>query len=70
MKKTSLDWEIELLRPIGFKIMDPDGWNRTNYIHSFNEELITRKEFFQRVCMSTCCGDFKKLNDIMHSNIS
>ena len=34
-------------------IMDPDGWDRTNYEFSFNEEMITKEEFTRRLHMST-----------------
>lgn len=53
MKKTSKDWYAEIPSEFGFVIMDPDGWNRKNYEFSFNEELITKKEFFFRVLKST-----------------
>lgn len=35
------------------KILDPDGWDRSNYQFSFYEERITMTEFMRRVCMST-----------------
>lgn len=34
-------------------ILDPDGWDRSNYIYSWEEELITWKEFLKRLSMST-----------------
>lgn len=51
--KTSKDWLesiIEAKRPV---ILDPDGWDRSNYDYSFNEELITKEEFYVRVIHST-----------------
>jgi hypothetical protein len=33
--------------------MDPDGWDRTNYIYSFEVEEITKEEFDKRLSMST-----------------
>jgi hypothetical protein len=48
-KKTSSDWAEEL----GYIIRDPDGWDRKNFQYSFNEELITKKEFYKRVMVST-----------------
>lgn len=54
-KKTSLDWYKEILESHPkFVIMDPDGWDRTNYDFSFNKELITKEEFKNRVFGSTC----------------
>lgn len=51
--KTSNEWikEEEYTEII---IMDPDGWDRQNYEYSFNEELITKEEFFNRLSLSTC----------------
>ena len=52
-KKTSKDWLSDI--PLGRRpiILDPDGWDRKNYNYSFNEELISKEEFFQRLCKST-----------------
>ena len=33
--------------------MDPDGWDRKNYVYSFNEELISEQEFTFRLNKST-----------------
>jgi len=40
--------------------IDPDGWDRNNYEYSFNEELITKDEFMNRIASSTikCNTDF------------
>lgn len=38
----------------GIIIFDPDGWDRSNYDYSWFEELITEKEYLNRVCRSTC----------------
>jgi len=51
-KKTSKEWYS--LRGDNLMILDPDGWDRTNYEYSFNEELITEEEFDYRVMGSTC----------------
>lgn len=48
-KKTSKQWESESY----IKIIDPDGWDRTNFEYSFNEELITYDEFNNRRLRST-----------------
>jgi len=59
MKKTSLEW----MKEINCEILDPDGWDRTNYDYSFNEEKITRKEFNRRLALSTiqCFGELCSL---------
>jgi len=33
-----------------------DGWDRTNFDYSFNQQRITEKEFKQRVVRSTTQG--------------
>ena len=52
MKKTSSEW----IKEYDCEIVDPDGWDRTNYDYSFNEEKITRKEFELRLVRSTILG--------------
>lgn len=37
-----------------FKIMDPDGWDRTNYEFDFKQRLVSRREFLKKVMFSTC----------------
>lgn len=51
--KTSLEWldEDEFNQII---IMDPDGWDRSNYKYSFEEEKISKNEFNKRLMYSTC----------------
>ena len=53
MKKTSKEWYESIPKEKSFKIYDPDGWDRSNYEYSFNEELITKEDFLKRVFMST-----------------
>ena len=48
--KTSEEWYKEYTDG---KILDPDGWDRSNYRYSWYEEKITSKEFEQRAMMST-----------------
>jgi hypothetical protein len=52
--KTSADWNSiwESEFPGSF-VMDPDGWDRSNWQYSWHEELITYEEFLNRVCRST-----------------
>ncbi|AKO61059.1 hypothetical protein AXI76_gp158 [Pseudoalteromonas phage H101] len=48
---TSADWKETLCPEL--VILDPDGWDRSNYEYSFNEELISEKEFIGRLIGST-----------------
>ena len=52
--KTSSDWQ-DILCPKVI-ILDPDGWDRSNYDYSFNEELISEEEFYTRFSKSTTMG--------------
>mgnify|MGYP000008773370 CR=1 FL=1 len=49
--RTSAEWK-QLLAPSTI-ICDPDGWDRSNYEYSFNEELISEEEFNNRLIGST-----------------
>jgi hypothetical protein len=51
IKKSSEDWLKEYP---GLEIMDPDGWDRSNFDESW-AELITEEEFNARVLPSTIC---------------
>lgn len=57
--KTSKEWK-EWKEFDYISIMDPDGWDRKNYDHSFNVEKITLEEFNKRLSMSTCMFKRKK----------
>jgi len=59
-RKTSEEWEKEIPERYKLIILDPDGWDRTNYDYSFREELITKEEFDMRLSNSTisCTTDF------------
>ena len=48
--RTSSDWLA--LNPV-LKIMDPDGWDRSDFIYSFYEEKISLKEFKNRLSKSS-----------------
>ena len=54
---TSHQWQQIHPDPV---VMDPDGWDRTNYQFSWFEELITEGEYFVRRMSSTCMGKIKK----------
>lgn len=51
LKKTSQEWQ-NILSDV--KVIDPDGWDRTNYEYSWKEELITEDEYLRRCGRSTC----------------
>jgi CRISPR/Cas system-associated protein Csx1 len=54
IKKTSKEWYEELYPNREVIIMDPDGWDRSNWEFSWGEELIDKNEFAIRVMSSTC----------------
>jgi hypothetical protein len=47
--RTSEDWAAML----GAVVVDPDGWDRRNFVYSWHEEKITRAEFDKRYLAST-----------------
>lgn len=49
--KTSERWQDLYPNP---RVLDPDGWDRTNYDYSWGEELISYKEYQRRISLSTC----------------
>ena len=51
IKMTSSEW-MDLLDQ-GITILDGDGWDRDNFHYSFNEELITKREYMKRLTEST-----------------
>lgn len=56
-KKTSSEWLNQDYQ--GIQIIDPDGWNRENWEHSFYKEKITKEEFEKRLIQSTIIGKLK-----------
>ena len=48
-KKTSAEWQVTYESTI----LDPDGWDRSNFDYSWNKEKITYKEFVARAMRST-----------------
>jgi len=48
-KKVSSEW----IKEYNVLIIDPDGWDRTNYEYSFNQEKISRMVFEYRLMFST-----------------
>lgn len=51
--KTSDEWFKLFPEEYNLKIIDPDGWDRTNFQYSFYEEKISEKEFKTRLMSST-----------------
>ena len=63
--RTSKEWNELLCKPNEFQILDPDGWDRSNWEFSWNEELITKEEFKMRVMNSTVAA--KNMNEFFSS---
>lgn len=53
IKRTSKFWLEQIPKEHNLTIMDPDGWDRTNFIYSFEVEEITKEEFDIRLSAST-----------------
>jgi hypothetical protein len=62
IKKTSKEWYEELYPTRTLIIMDPDGWDRSNWEYSWGEELIDQNEFAMRVMRSTCMTHINQEN--------
>ena len=58
MRKTSKEWQELYPNP---KVLDPDGWGRSNFQYSWYEEEITFEEYNNRVVYSTC--EYKVVED-------
>ena len=54
LHQTSAEWYGEFIKTHKTRILDPDGWDRTNYSYSFHEELVTEDTFNRRLMFSTC----------------
>ena len=61
VEKTSQQWYDELRKTENITIMDPDGWDRTNYQYSFTEELITKEKFNERLSRSSVKGNINEM---------
>ena len=57
MKKTSEEWLKDYKRVM---ILDPDGWDRTNWKYSWEQEEITKEEFERRLITSTIMTSIKE----------
>lgn len=49
--KTSEQWQSDVEHT--YVVLDPDGWDRSNFQFSFHEEKITEEEFMKRLANST-----------------
>lgn len=66
--QTSKEWYDEIYPPNeegkrALTIYDPDGWDRSNWSFSFEQEQITQEEFHMRVFRSTCMVDKKMIEE-------
>lgn len=59
MLKTSKEWYDLVPTEYKLVIYDADGWDRSNFQYSFNEEFITKQEFKNRLMGSTVMCDSK-----------
>lgn len=68
MKKTSKEW-ADLILHEGEYILDPDGWDRKNFHHSYEVEEITLEEFRNRLVVSTVMMNFfdvqQRINNVL-----
>ena len=60
-KRTSKEWLALTPKEWGLQILDPDGWDRMNYEYSFNQELITKDVFMNRVIGSTIQANVRNM---------
>lgn len=52
--KTTEQWIEDIPKEFNLKIIHPNGWNREKLEYSWRYEKITKDEFLNRVCNSTC----------------
>ena len=50
-KRTSKEWQARLPEVV---VLNPDGWDRSNYNYSWNVERISQGEYLRRRDKSTC----------------
>ena len=60
IKRSSKEW-YEIFYPNKeIVILDPDGWDRSNWEYSWEKELIDEVEFKKRLLASTCMHHFEQ----------
>jgi hypothetical protein len=64
LKKTSQEWTDILFVDLKLKVMDPDGWDRSNWKYSFEEEKVSVTEFRNRVARSTCMFNLEAFQEL------
>ena len=52
-RRPSSVWYTILTAPEGIEILDPDGWDRKDFIYSWEKECITEVQYKQRLGLST-----------------
>jgi len=62
IKKTSEKWHEKFKKRYKCKILDPDGWDRSNLEYSWHKEKITWEEFQKRMMISSICPYHIKKN--------
>jgi hypothetical protein len=68
--KTSAQWHDLLEEKYkGSYVMDPDGWDRSNYDYSFYREQIIEEEFWKRFFRSTIAMSPELLKDMQNNVI-
>lgn len=60
--KSSEEWQKEFKD--WFKVIDPDGWDRSKFTNSWFKEKITQEAFFDRLMGSTC-EFYKSFEELM-----
>jgi len=52
-RRPSAMWYEVVSVPKGIEILDPDGWDRNHFTHSWYKECITEREYESRLAIST-----------------
>jgi len=52
-RRPSAIWYELVSVPKGIEILDPDGWDRQHFNHSWYKECITEREYNKRLSLST-----------------
>lgn len=66
ISKTSYEWQKQYP---DIEVLDPDGWNRSNFQYSWFEEKITLDEYNKRLMLSTVKSNFIKIRITVGHNI-
>ena len=68
--KTSQEWYLEKYPEHTLVILDPDGWDRTNWLYSWYEEKISEDTWMERLSLSTVVSGAKVIpvNEMIHGH--